>query len=103
MSEDITSEAEDGDISGYMTKYALSDGIRRVRCRLPRAGRNRGGVLASLTGGGLLWLKVGVDFFTDSVDAEDAARAMAVKRIASLKKQIAKLEKLAVTPKWRSE
>lgn len=79
----------------YCTKYALSGGIERMRvtstykddyvtCENKFLRRNR-------------------DVFATKAEAEADAKKRALRKITSVKKQLTKLEQLAVQPKWSSE
>ena len=83
-------------ISGYMTKYALTQGIVKVNVR-----PSEGGYQYTVGEPGYpVQLKEGTNFFRRKEDAEKAAKDMAKKKIASLQKSLAKLKKLAKEPKW---
>lgn len=76
----------------YITKYALSSGIdERVD---PLVRRWDDGTESVRSGDDWVSFVVGREAFTDRADAVADAEARRAKRIASLKKQIAKLEKL---------
>lgn len=75
----------------YVTKYALSDGIEEMELR-PSIAPNSDGYLC---GEGWSSFKLGRDAFETRDDAVKAANAARIKKIASLQKQIEKLEKLA--------
>jgi hypothetical protein len=74
----------------YITKYALSEGILHKECT----------VVSNLIGYARtaeLWsqfFKIGIDAFENFGDAQKRAAEMRNKRIKSLKKQLARLEKL---------
>jgi hypothetical protein len=84
-------------VTGYMTKYALVSGIEKVRAVLYGDYVYTGN---SITAGNSIQLKPGKDFFESRDAAEAAAKEMATRKIVSIKKQLAKLEKLVATPKW---
>jgi hypothetical protein len=76
----------------YLTKYALTEGIKEVTAR--NYGDDGTYVYPE---GYTSWFsfKLGRDVFESRADAVKAAEAMRIKKIASLRKQIAKLEKLS--------
>lgn len=74
----------------WLTKYALSDGITE---QVVKSFYESGYV--TLDGHQWNSYKVGSDVHASYEEAVAAAKAQREKRIASLKKQIAKLEKLA--------
>ena len=82
-------------IHGYLTKYALTAGIRECT-----AGPGTGGYVYIKERYGSTQAKLGVSFFASRDAAEAAARKMALRKIVSLEKQITKLHVLAGTPKW---
>lgn len=75
----------------YVTKYALTTGIEKVK------------VISTSACGGYVktdeypwsFLKVGKDVFATKEEAITAATAMRDRKLASMRKQIAKLEKLS--------
>lgn len=70
----------------WISKYALTDGVKRM------AG-NAGSSGVYFYPTGLAWgYKVGKDAHTTEEAAKAAAESMRVKKIASLRKQMAKLE-----------
>lgn len=74
----------------YITKYALSTGIEKVNTDLYRSSiGNRYYIRA-----GYNCYFIGVDAFTIESQAIEKAEEMRIKKIASLKKKIEKLEKL---------
>ena len=83
-------------MKGYMTKYALTQGIAEVEVRVStisdkyvyREGRYPTQLIINNT------------FFTDKQAAENAAKAMAEKKVKSLKRSISKMEALAREPNW---
>lgn len=83
-------------IRGFLIKYALSEGIEE-RDGLIYEGK----FIHAADHGREFWACLGTEFVLTREEGEIAARAMAKKKIASLRKQIAKLEVLAVTPKWK--
>ena len=84
-------------MTGYMTKYALTQGIVEVEVDKPRNDEARY-VYTKTTY--RIQLIVGKDFFESKVDAEAMAKNMAERKVASLEKSLAKMKKLADTPKW---
>lgn len=76
----------------FVTKYALSEGIKE--CEVLRDDRETDGFVrvawpGGLNGGMLIYSSDAHDSMEDALVAADAAR---IKKVASLKKQIAKLE-----------
>jgi len=78
---------------GYNIKYALTSGIREVEV-------HDDGKYVYTTDRYPMQLRVGETFFQDRGEAEAHAQQLARKKIASLKRQIAKLEKLV--QQWSS-
>lgn len=76
----------------YLTKYALSDGVRSVNGCLS----HKGGCMVGHIEGYPMWtsFELGKDIFVTLPEAIADADARRVRKIASLKKQIAKLENL---------
>jgi len=72
----------------FVTKYALTDGIQELDLEVGKNGYavNRGGCWQHF--------KIGKDAFRDMDSAVKDAEEKRLKKIESLKKQIAKLEKL---------
>jgi len=87
-------------IHGYVVKYALTQGIIECGGRLAGEGRY---VSVDRGSGYSMFLRRGREFFERREDAEAAARALANRRIASLRKSIVQMEKLAEHPKWRKD
>lgn len=83
-----------------VTKYALSGGVRcgHGRVLLPNCRYFK-------VNGEYGLYKIGVDAFDSATEALQDAESRRIKRIASLKKQIAKLEKLtfSVPDDWPGE
>ena len=82
-------------ITAFVTKYALSSGIQKLRGVLSEDAkyfvmRDRYTTL----------YRWGTDAHTSREAAEAHARETARKKVESLKKQLAKVEKLAEQPKW---
>lgn len=73
----------------WLAKYALTDRVKQVEVvpisSAPSYVKQPGGWLI---------LKIGMDVFETEDEALAAAEAMRAKKVASLRKQIAKLEKL---------
>jgi hypothetical protein len=70
----------------YVTKYALTAGIKEHEAEISSSG---GAYVNGLYGGFF-----GNDFWDNEEEAKKHANVMRLKKIASLKKQIEKLEKL---------
>jgi hypothetical protein len=88
---------EDGEIvCGYVTKYALTKGIMKVKAEVKN---NRRYVSVKDPHGYSLFVAVGKDFFLDKATAEARARRMAAHKISSLRQQLAKLKMLAKEPR----
>lgn len=79
-------------VDAYLTKYALSDGIRRVLVKSVRSDRYQVHGLHSMYDAQHIHFNVQA--------ANDKAREMARKKLASLEKQTAKVRLMAQTPKW---
>lgn len=75
----------------FLTKYALSKGIEELSCVSTHPGAN-GRIDVHLYGYSWFWFTVGKDAHETEAAAKAAAESMRLKKIASLKKQIAKLE-----------
>lgn len=84
-------------MKGYSIKYALTKGIQEVEVEDLKPGAP--GDYCYIVGQ-QIQLKTGIDFFTDSVAAEEAAKIMAKRKVISLKKSITKMQKLAKKPLW---
>lgn len=76
-------------MKAFITKYALSAGVLEVDSK------DAGDGMIEYNGGGYTCYAHGDDWHATPYAAKIKAEAMRVARIASLKKQIAKLEKLA--------
>ena len=93
-------------MKGYMTKYALTQGIVEVETghygeELPRDnGVTYRYTKAPGVGNGTIQLVDGRDFFADRDAAEADARRRARRKVASLEKSLAKMRRLAESPKW---
>lgn len=84
-------------VHGYLVKYALSSGIEECTAEVGNFG------YVYIRGNyGSTQAKLGTTFFTGRDEAEAAARKMALRKIASMEKQIIKLRKLAEQPKWKA-
>jgi hypothetical protein len=75
----------------WLSKYALTDGVKEVESK---CAESAGEKYISLVG---WWnsFRMGREIWLTKAEAIAAAEAMRVKKIASLRKQIAKLEKLS--------
>lgn len=81
--------------TGYMTKYALTAGIKTVH------GTAYGDwIYVKASFGNSIQLREGRDFFEREEDAVANARERARKQIKLIDRQRKKLEKLALEPKW---
>lgn len=90
-------------MKGYSTKYALTLGIQEVEIHAPKDGFTdvyRYTIVPGHPNAAGTQLKVGVNFFTTPNDAEEAAKAMAKKKVIALRKQISKIRPLMVKPRW---
>jgi hypothetical protein len=76
--------------TGYVTKYALSAGIKEMQLEYD------GSRYCNEIGSGIFRFfgRLGRDCFRSHFEAKERAEEMRKDKIASLKKQIAKLEKL---------
>lgn len=83
--------------SGYLVKYALTTGITAVD--VEDCSHDSRYVVDVSPWVGYLY-RIGKDWVETKKEAEELAKQMARKKIASLKRQIAKLEQLAEQPKW---
>lgn len=86
-------------MQGYMTRYALSTGIKKVtveKSTSPVATKQ----YVYTTDRPPIQLIVGVDFFFAKEQAESRARAMAKSKVVSLNKSLTKMKTLAKEPKW---
>lgn len=79
----------------WITKYALTDGIMEVEATLSE--RNAGSI--HYRSNGFLCFAHGKDWYTTERDAFNRAEEMRQKKIASLKKQIKKLEGMQIEVK----
>lgn len=84
-------------IKGFATRHALSTGIAEVTAEVR-------GDLKEVSyklhpDWFSIWAVIGRDFFLTRAEAEEAAKAAAKKKIAQLKKQLAKMQVLAEQPK----
>ena len=80
----------------YVTKYALTSGIREVEADEP----SDGSAYISVKEWHFACFALGRDAFRTREEAEARAVVMAKKKLANLRKQIAKVEHLVVEPKW---
>ncbi len=85
-------------VKGFCTKYALSRGVVACTAEVPEHGGNY--VYARSSGLGATQMRVNKTFFTGKEEAEAAARQMAKNKLKSLALEKAKLEVLAITPKY---
>lgn len=85
-------------VHGFLVKYALTEGIMERT-----ADTGNSGYVYIPGRFGSTQAKLGKTFFTDREEAEAAARKMALRKIASLERQIPKLRSLVETPKWEAE
>lgn len=76
----------------WISKYALSDGITEHECEPPNDGSAY--VYPGAPFAGYIGFTLGREAHTTPEEAAKAAEAARVKKIASVRKQIAKLEKL---------
>ena len=72
----------------YLTKYALTNGVEEI------CGRCDGKYVPYASGYMVSFFLLGRDIFRNREDAVRQAEAMRMKKIASLKKTLAKLEKM---------
>lgn len=85
-------------VRGFLTKYALTNGILEIDHAELLGPDDK---YVSYESNGMHDLaQYGREFFATREEAEEEAKAMARRRISGLEKQIAKLRKLAETPKW---
>ena len=84
---------------GFCTKYALTAGIFEVGAGTVSTSRESRVYPSGVASG----LEVGSEWFQTREAAESNARSRAHKKIDSLKRQIAALEKLTEAPKWREK
>jgi len=77
----------------YVTKYALTGGIRKIEGEADKSRYDDRLIVRD----GYNWLVLGRDVFADESDANADAEKRRIAKIASLRKQIAKLEKLTFT------
>lgn len=78
--------------TAYITKYALSGGILKKEVKLEH---NTGSMVVALDNGYSFYHGEGREWHRTKESAVARAEEMRVAKIASLKKQIAKLEKLS--------
>lgn len=77
----------------WISKYALSSGITEHECDPPKNGSDR--VYPGEPFAGYVSFTLGHDAHATREDAAKAADAVRIKKIASMRKQISKLEKLS--------
>jgi hypothetical protein len=87
---------EDTVLRGFVTKYALTTGI--IECDARRSGDSPFVVVSIRHATAVM--KLGSDFFESRDEAVAKAQEMARRKIESLQKQIAKLQKLAENPRF---
>jgi len=83
-------------MKAYVTKYALTEGIQELEGELTKCGKyfyNHGHAGARY--GEARFFHNKSHWTTDKAEAVKRAEAMRTKKISSLKKQIAKLEKIS--------
>jgi hypothetical protein len=97
-------------ISGYSTKYALTQGIYKVEIDLEYGGDpepKKGDAVYSsdhkYPGSVRQQLHYGKTFFENVHDAEENARSQAKKKLTSLDRQRAEMVKLALKPKMATD
>lgn len=76
----------------FITKYALTEGIKEIETDIRR---NEVGNYKYVLYGNYSCFYIGKDAFTDKSEALKKAEEMKIRKIASLRKQIEKLEKLS--------
>lgn len=76
----------------FITKYALTEGIKEVETDVRK---NEVGNYEYVLYGNYSFFRIGSDAFTDKSEALKKAEEMRQNKIASLRKQIEKLEKLS--------
>lgn len=79
----------------YITKYALTKGIVEVDADDPRERH-----YITVPSWWCATFRVGAEAFATREEAEAAALAMAKRRLTGLNRQIQKVSKLAIAPKW---
>jgi hypothetical protein len=88
-------------MKGYSVKYALTTGITEVDVRAGLYDYVYTKRPQFQGHGTKQQLRVNKTFFEDRDEAVKVARAMAKKKVESLKKQLAKMESLAIEPQWK--
>lgn len=76
----------------FITKYALTEGIKEIETDIRK---NEVGNYEYVFYGNHYFFYIGKDAFTDKSEALKKAEEMKIRKIASLRKQIEKLEKLS--------
>lgn len=76
----------------FITKYALTEGIKEIETDIRR---NEVRNYEYVSYGNYSFFYIGEDAFTDKSEALKKAEEMRIRKIASLRKQIEKLEKLS--------
>ena len=79
----------------YSTKYAISEGIVEIDDSLCRLSTSGNYVVVSMNGGYQQCLSIGRDMHNNKQDAIKRANEMRERKIASVKKQLLKLEKMS--------
>ena len=79
----------------YSTKYALSEGIVEIDDSLCRLSTSGNYVVVSMNGGYQQCFSIGRDMHNNKQDAIKRANEMRERKIASVKKQLLKLEKMS--------
>ena len=77
----------------FITKYALTEGIKEIETDIRK---NEVGNYEYVLYGNHYFFHIGSDAFTDKSEALKKAEEMRQKKVASLRKQIEKLEKLSL-------
>lgn len=85
----------EGVLKGFNVKYALTSGIFEVEVR-----ESDDGKYVYTLDAWPIQLRIGKTFFQDRDSAEARAKQLARQKVASLKRQIAKIEKLTRKPLW---
>lgn len=76
----------------FITKYALTEGIKEIETDIRR---NEVRNYEYVSYGNYSFFYIGEDAFTDKSEALKKAEEMRIRKIASLRRQIEKLEKLS--------
>jgi hypothetical protein len=90
-------QLKDGDkFTGYCTKYALTKGVFSAPFEVCQ------GKYARQLKGGIAWCTIGRDVFIDRAEASVNAKERAWRKVKSLEKSLAAMQKLALEPKWEA-